>query len=375
VSSPSDRQALRARLWASRWPEVAWLLFAFGNLGWMVLMPSWSMLPYHLTWMSLLLLYGLGVRTWSRMLTWCLLAPVMTATGLLFLEARVRGPEPFDELIELPMMVVMLYVMTRLTDHRKAAMDRMGALSRHNFALLERQRTFVQNASHELRTPITIALAHAELLAPAVTAADTKEDVAIVVDELGRLRGLVDQLLLLATAEQDALQRPSPTRLSSVLDELLRRWRPLRREWLVCNCADVSVLADQDRLMLAVDALVDNAVRFTEDDDRIELSVERHGREVAVTVADSGPGIPEDQLESVFERFDGSAPRQRSARNFGLGLAIVRAVVEAHGGRVSAARAALGGAAVTLWLPLYDEAAEASVSRQGGPVPVAPQPA
>ena len=84
--------------------------------------------------------------------------------------------------------------------------------------------------------------------------------------------------------------------------------------------------------------MLDNAVRFTGEGDPIELSVHGHGSEAAVTVADSGPGIPDGQLESVFDRFTGVGPQRDSAHNFGLGLSIVRAIAQAHGGRVTAAR-------------------------------------
>lgn len=115
---------------------------------------------------------------------------------------------------------------------------------------------------------------------------------------------------------------------------------------------DVTILADPDRLVIALDSLLDNAVRFTGENDSIEVSVRSSHGQAAVTVADSGPGIPVGQLESVFDRF-GAGPRRDSARNFGLGLSIVRAIAEAHGGRVMAARSRAGGAAVTMWLPLY----------------------
>ena len=128
------------------------------------------------------------------------------------------------------------------------------------------------------------------------------------------------------------------------------------RRWLRGRRDDATVFADPDRLVVALDSLLDNAVRFTGESDSIEVSVRSCDGEAAVTVADSGPGIPDGQLESVFDRFDGSGPQRDSAHNFGLGLSIVRAIAEAHGGRVTAARSPAGGAAVTIWLPLYQPA-------------------
>jgi two-component system OmpR family sensor kinase len=361
VSAQAEVRPLATRLWASRWPEVAWAVFAVGNLTWMVLVPDWSMLPFHFTWISLLLLYGVGYRTATRALTSWLLVPLLAGAALIFVDDRIRALAPYDELIELPVMVVLLFAITRLTNRRKAAMAALDELSRHNADLLERQRAFVQNASHELRTPITVALAHAELLSGSAgyateADADAATDAAIVVDELERLRRLVDRLLLLATAERQDLARSARTQLRPLADDVLRRWEPVPRQWLLGDRDDATVFADPDRLMVALDSLLDNAVRFTRETDSIELSVRSGDQEAAVTVADCGPGIPDDQLESVFDRFDGAGSGRDSAHNFGLGLSIVRAIAEAHGGRVTAARSAVGGAAVTMWLPLYQPA-------------------
>jgi two-component system OmpR family sensor kinase len=360
VSARADGRSMARRLWASRWPEAAWAVFAVGNLAWMVLVPSWSMLPYHFTWISLVLLYGLGYREATRALMWWLLVPVMAAAALLFVDARIRALAPYDELIELPVMIVLMFAITRHTSRRKAAMAVVDEVSRRNADLLERQRAFVQNASHELRTPITVALAHAELLPGSTVAAgvDASSDAAIVVDELGRLRRLVDRLLLLATAERQDLARVVPTRLSLLADDALRRWGPHPRRWQRGGHDDVTVLADPDRLAVALDALLDNAVRFTVNGDPIEVSVRAQGGEAALTVADSGPGIPVGQLELVFDRFERAAPLWDTAHNFGLGLPIVRAIAEAHGGRVIAAPGPAGGAAVTIWLPLCPAAVE-----------------
>jgi signal transduction histidine kinase len=374
VSILADRRSLQARLWASRWPEAVWAAFAAGNLTWMILLPSWSMLPYHFTWMSLLLLYGFGFRIWTRTLFWFLLIPVMAATMLLFVDPAIRGLQPYDELIELPFMVALFSALVMHTNRRKEAMTALDEVSRHNLELLERQRMFVQNASHQLRTPITVALAHAELLPQAGADATAASDAAIVVDELARLRRLVDQLLLLATAEQDDLLRPVPTQLLPLLDDTLRRWEPTPRQWLAGRRDDATVLADPERLVLALDAVLENAVEVTGDGDTIELSVWRRDREAAIVVADSGPGIPESQLTSVFDRFSGSDPLRDGAHNFGLGLSIVRAVAEAYGGHVTAARSPLGGAAVTLWLPLHTPEAGLIPAAGPGPAHAIPRP-
>ena len=360
-SAQRIRGSLMTRLWASRWPEAAWTAFAIGNLAWMVLVPSQSLLPFHFIWISLLLLYGLGYRTYTRTLTWCLLIPVMAGAALLFIDARIRALQPYDELIELPVMVLMLFAITRHTSRRAAAMTALDEMSQHNKLLLERQRAFVQNASHELRTPITVALAHAELLpkTASVTAgvdgrasAEIAEDAAIITDELVRLRGLVDRLLLLATAEQADLLRPAPVQLAPLAGDLLRRWEPIPRRWLAGRMDHATVLADRDRLTLALDAIVDNAVSFTGDGDQIEISVACHDGTAAITVTDTGPGIPDGQLDWVFDKFTRADASRGSSRNFGLGLPIVRATAEAHGGQVTARRSPSGGTAVTFTLPL-----------------------
>jgi len=210
-----------------------------------------------------------------------------------------------------------------------------------NARLLATQRRFLQDASHQLRTPITIALGHAELLARALVDRQEGHDIQVVLGELNRLRRIAERLLVIAAAEGPEFLRLEPVALDSFTMEILRRWRPTaNRRWQVGRLDKATVQADRERLSLAVDALLENAVRHTADDDVIKLSVVAPGpagsgpagSRVRMVVADAGQGIPPELLRHIFDRFrsgDSGHPR-----GTGLGLALVRAVARAHGGDV-----------------------------------------
>jgi signal transduction histidine kinase len=154
------------------------------------------------------------------------------------------------------------------------------------------------------------------------------------------------------------------------VDNVVHRWAAIPRRWLIDRGADAVVIADAERLMLALDAIVENAVKVTDDGDKIELSVRRRGQEAAIIVSDSGPGIPQDQLDAVFDRFTRAGP-PGAAGGFGLGLSIVRGFAEAHGGRVTATAGPLGGAEVTLWLPLLTPPIESQPDNTRSELPTA----
>src|SRR6266567_922757 len=232
------------------------------------------------------------------------------------------------------------------------AMEREHASSEANRRLLEGQRRFVQDASHELRTPIAIAMGHADLLAREIRDPELAEDASIVVDELLRLRRLANRLLLLASsADPDFLSR-SPTEVEPLLAEARSRWAPSDRRFVLERGEDTVVFADPERLGTAIDALVENAVKQTEPGDKIRLGSRREDGGVAIWVADTGPGIAPEQLEPIFGRFARSDEgRSRDRGGVGLGLAIVKAIAEAHGGSVRV-RSSLGrGSVFEILLP------------------------
>ena len=349
IASPSrDRWY---QLLTSGWLDVAWAVFALANLVAMALVPKWETVPFHFIWVSLTLVYG--YRVWGSFGTTLALAAVVVATGGLLVYDVLRQAELADELTEVPLMSAMFLAMVWHAQRRRSAMEDLRRVSDANLRLLHRERQFVQDASHELRTPITVALGHAELVERASRDPEPAEDARIVVDELLRLRRLADRLLLLATSEDPDFLSRSPVDVGQLLTDALQRWAPIDRRWRLEPAEPAAVIGDLDRLGLALDALIENAVKHTGPGDEIRLAAQRRGHQVAIAVIDSGSGMPADRLATIFARFarldDG---RSRDRGGTGLGLAIVKAIVQAHGGTVQVNSAVGSGSAFEILLPL-----------------------
>ena len=337
-------------MWATasareRWLIPVWVAFASVNTALMYLMPGAETIPFHFVWVSTAVVYGL--RPWSLRNMWltCLVVTVATG-GALVLHAR-SGATEWPETSEIPLMALLFLVMVWHVRRRMAATAEAHRLAESERQARERQRRFVRFASHELRTPITVARGFTELLGAQQQEPSGEEDIAVVLDELDKLEGIAARLLALAQAD-DASIRTEQVDLAALLQRSAHRWRagaPGRR-WDV-DCPALTVLADPSRLEVAVDSAVENAVRHTEEGGTIVLRARAAGDEVVVEVADDGVGIAAGQLPLVFEQFHSAGPHAGT----GLGLAIVRAVAEAHHGRVSAANGPDGGAVITLVLP------------------------
>ncbi len=313
--------------------DVAWVGFVLLNLLAMQLIPAWQTVPFLTIWLSLTVIYGL--RLWRMGSALATVLAVTAATGGLIGWQVLRGKQDGDYLAEVPLLAVMFMVMVWHSARRQAALEEMKRVSDHNLLLLDQQRQFLQDASHELGTPIAIALGHAELIERAATDQEIAADARVAVDELMRMRRLTSRMLLLAAADGPAFLRLAPVDAEELLVHTLQRWGHVARNWSV-GSLDAAVLhADADRLTLAIDALVENAVAHTTCDDSIELSTRREGDQLVLSVTDSGPGIPADDADRIFTRFARvDAGRNRAAGGFGLGLAIVKAIMAAHGGSV-----------------------------------------
>ena len=320
------------------------------NLAAIAIWPSWDTVPFHLISVSFALLYGLRVWPADPMLWGISLVVITTVTGLAL--DLLHDAQSVEEMSEVPLMATMFVAIVWLANRKFTADDERRLIGEKNARLLAAQRRFLQDASHHLRTPITIALTYAELLARDLTGQQELHDVQMVVGEMNRLRRLSDRLLVIAASEDPEFLRSEPVVLDEFAVEVIERWRPTaRRRWKLGRLDAATVMADQERLGLAVDALLENAVRHTSEGDAIELSVSSDRSEVRVGVSDTGSGMAATELPSVFDRFR-TGSDVNGARGTGLGLALVRAVAHAHGGSVSVRSAPGEGSDFEILLPV-----------------------
>jgi len=249
------------------------------------------------------------------------------------------------------------------------------------------QRAFVADASHELRTPLTVIRGQLEVLARqnAPLGEEVRRVQRLVQAEIARITRLIDDLLLLASAEQTQFLQVESIDLPTYVSELWDGMSLLASRRFELGPVPAGTLrADPDRLAQALRNLVANAIEHTEPDHGIvRLRVEcnqadsnpgdlnlTHPARIRFIVEDDGPGIAPEQRERVFRRFHRTdAARDRASGGAGLGLAIVRAIAQAHAGTARAGRSAEGGARVELELPGFASA------REDAALPIAPVPA
>jgi two-component system, OmpR family, sensor kinase len=213
------------------------------------------------------------------------------------------------------------------------------------------QRRFVDDAGHELKTPLTIVRGHLELLDQDEDPREREATLALVLDELDRMSLIVQDLLLLATHDRPDFLALAPVDVATLSDELYAKAKALApREWVLEARGRGTIVADRHRLTQAVVQLAQNAARYG-GGGRIELGSRVADGEASFWVRDEGPGISADLQGEIFERFrrGGVMPRSEGA---GLGLSIVKAIAEAHRGRVQLESRPGVGATFTLVIPV-----------------------
>ena len=356
TSSPARQADL-----LSRWPERGWAALWAACLAGILAFPGWQDVPFYLIWISLAVLYGF--RDWPAQHAICLSAGVAGSTAAAIGLAAGRSGLGYASLGKVALMAAMFSAMIWHTERRRSADADRCRVSAENERLLTAQRRFLQDASHQLRAPLAIALGHAELLASALSEPQQRRDIHVVVGELDRLRKLSERLLLIAASENPEFLRPEPVALERLIMELLRRWRPTaRRQWQLGRLDQAVVQADRERLRLAMDALLENAIQHTADDDVIRLSVLRDpdGSVARMVIEDSGEGIATGDLDAIFDRFRTGAGG--GPRGTGLGLALAQAVARGHDGELQVQSVHGEGSRFELALPVAARPAGATAA-------------
>jgi signal transduction histidine kinase len=322
------------------WPrrkavELAWLAFALANLLAMIRWERWETIPFHFIWVSLTLVYGF--RVWRPGSTALTLGFVVVSTGVLILIDAANGSQEWGELFEVPLMSAMFLAMVWHARRRQEALAIAEGHSSRLESLLSRQERFLHDASHELRTPVTIARGHLEVLERTNGGA---AEVGVALDELSRMERILERLLLLARADQPDFVELQEFALDRFLEDVFVRWSEIApRTWRLGTLAYGTLRADPEQLRIALDSLLENAVKYSEPGDRIELSSRATGSKVTIEINDEGIGVPDEAHALIFERFArADAARTRATGGVGLGLAIVDTIVKAHGGRCTVSR-------------------------------------
>ncbi|MCM3660855.1 ATP-binding protein [Georgenia satyanarayanai] len=235
-----------------------------------------------------------------------------------------------------------------LSDLARTFNDMLGRLE----TAFGSQRQLLDDAGHELRTPITIVRGHLELMDPS-DEQDATETRALALRELDRMHRLADDLVLLARSEAPDFVRAEQTDVGTLLDNVLDQARQLgNRRWRVTNRAEAVVDVDPERVTQALLQLAANAVKFSDDGSTVRLGSSLEDGLLALWVEDEGIGIPPEQQGRIFERFAQlTGPQRRPAGGSGLGLSIVAAIAAGHEGRVDVTSAPGRGSRFTLLLP------------------------
>ena len=250
-----------------------------------------------------------------------------------------------------------------MADRLEGTVAELDKRSREAEQALAAKRELVANVSHELRTPLASISGHAEsllLLGDDADAGRRVESLEVLHREARQLSRLVDDLFLLSTAESGGL--PLSIRsmeIEPLLDEIVATFKPLARQTrqiaLVASTEPglPPVLADRERVSQVLSNLIRNALRYTPEGGLVSIQVAKDGPMVRIVVADTGIGVPPERLARIFDRFyRGDDARDRESGGAGLGLAIVRELVEAMGGTVAAESVPGEGSRFSFTLPV-----------------------
>jgi heavy metal sensor kinase len=225
----------------------------------------------------------------------------------------------------------------------------------HLDRVFQSQRYFVDDASHELRGPLTVIRGNMDLLKRKLGEEERRESLNAMERESIRMSKIVDDLLLLAEVESGQLEQKQKVSLKEIVLGEMERAKALaiERKIIVEHKEDLAVRGDAQRLRQLLANLVDNAIKYTPDHGTITLSLFRDNSWARMEVTDTGIGISPDHIPHIFDRFYRvDKARSRASGGTGLGLAIVKGIAEQHGGKVTVTSKPSKGSTFTVWLKL-----------------------
>ena len=348
-------------------PELGLVAFVVANTAALLTTKVGQTVPFHFIWISLTLVYG--YRAWSATRTLLALAVVCAITAAsLLIAVDTDGLDP-AELTEVPLMAGVFLANILHARRREAALAQVRRYAAAQERQRQNERDFLRDASHLLRTPVTIARGFTELLRSGLTSPELMADTDVILRELDSVTRISSRLLLLTATNLEHLLEAEDTDVADLVEQAGLRWQPVAARCWQVQTEECEVFGDAALLESALDALIENAVRHTEDGDTIWLCCSRHGNDVIVDVRDDGEGILEELLPSLFERkWRPRSPGERTGS--GLGLAIVKAIITAHHGDVNAANSRAGGAEFTLRLPAAPRAPGRGAEARRFPLPI-----
>ena len=287
-----------------------------------------------------------------------------TTAGLAAWIATKQALTPLEAVTQTALQITRADDLSRRIPYQGPENDEVGQLIRAFNQTLSRlenlfnsQRRFLADVGHELRTPLTVIKGNMDLMRRMSEIDD--ESMASIESEVDRLTRLVGDLLLLAQAESGKL--PLARRLvelDTVLLEVLQQMRVLAKDRLQMRLGEIDqvlVCGDQDRLKQVLVNLIGNAIKYTPQDGEVLVGLGKVENRARLTVSDTGPGIPPEDLPHIFERFyrgEKSRTRAREGKGFGLGLSIAYWIVRNHGGQIEVAPRQPKGTTFCVWLPL-----------------------
>jgi signal transduction histidine kinase len=240
----------------------------------------------------------------------------------------------------------------RLLDQLQSAYDDLAELD-------ELKSNFVSIASHELRTPLSVILGYASFLREEVSG-EASEQVSIVLQSAMRLRSLIDDMVNLRHVETgEALLEREIFSIKELLSEVSKEFAQVaeaKQQILRVHLPDdpLKIDADQQKVYLILANLLSNAIKFTPSEGRVQVSAQRKGEEIWISVMDTGIGIPQREYNRIFDRFYQVEPSlTRRYEGMGLGLSIAKSMVELHDGRIWVDSVLGKGSRFTVVLPVF----------------------